>query len=430
MADHKQRLRIASCKLETTSGTYEPMLAADAALKIYYAQSNFEATSEEYEREIASATFSREPALKGITRGVVTVQAEVRGSGGTGAVTDLPSWDPWIQACGMTNIDCYYSADVTISAQDLATIRAGMEFESGPDKFKVIAIDTTSVSGDQFKANLVAWESAGTIDTKDGAFTRVGGGETITLTVTTGAFAAYGRGYKFDSGSTSTYSAALWHPYGDGTNSTVHEIRGATGAVSFTANGVGEPMLMNFTITGSLEGENDRTTLTAIPYEEVIPPLFNGVDFRTQVASATGTGTYQYSNADTTANYQEGNEICINNWSLEVANDVVDDECATATGGVKGTAITGRTVSGSHNPRLLEKAVHSYFDDWDEYRNGSHKLTVGDTPGNIVDFFVPNVLYSQYSLGESNGFTTSVLPFGAFTPWATEGDNELFIVSR
>ena len=99
MADHFEQRKIVGIVEEQTSGTfYDNFAVGDCNLAAFIDSIEYSAESETYERNVATPTYSEDVDIIARESGTIRARAEVRGSGVVS--TTVPSWAPWIEACG------------------------------------------------------------------------------------------------------------------------------------------------------------------------------------------------------------------------------------------------------------------------------------------------------------------------------------------
>jgi hypothetical protein len=443
MSDHKTRLKVAAIAVESVAGTFEDgspatdsvRTPANCALKVIAPQTAFNAGSDVFERDVAGKTFSREPSIVSRKVGTITAQAEVRGAGGT--ITTVVSYDLWLKSCGMTraaaevftvditgspaggNFDQAY-AGMTLTSDDSPTQATAKLIYINPNLLEEGSPQTESGADDCLIYDQSSPASAG-------AATWTGTGKDGSTTVTIAAEAApvpYGNVYYFQSTGLSHYSCALYNPYNNSVpeDSTRQSLEGCSGNLSFSAGNIGEPMFMNYTLTGKVNDQDDVPLPQSIPFETVVPPPFNGVNL--EIMNTDVVMTSPDDSQSPPAN------VCINTMNLDFNNDIQNDECATVSGGVKKVDINGRSPTASFNPRLLEEAIHNFFDDWNLQRDAVMRMKMGSAVGNRVEMIMTRTRYTTYETTDLNGNVVTPLAMGLYTPQGDPGDNEFYYITR
>lgn len=99
MSDHFENRKIVGIVEQDQPDTFKDgFAAANCNLQAYVDSIEFAAESETYERNVASPTYSQDVDIIARESGTIRARAEVRGSGTS--KTTVPSWAPWVEACG------------------------------------------------------------------------------------------------------------------------------------------------------------------------------------------------------------------------------------------------------------------------------------------------------------------------------------------
>ena len=130
--------------------------------------------------------------------------------------------------------------------------------------------------------------------------------------------------------------------------------------------------------------------------------------------------------------YQDGTATCINNFSVNVANEVGFLECTKSTTGRSAGRLTKRTVTGSFNPFKDDTSVANYTSFNTE---ASFSLFVslyipdatnGISLGDVVGIYLPNCIITEKNVADINGVLTDEMNFQA-TGGANGSETDIYV---
>jgi hypothetical protein len=378
-----------------TPGTYSgPYIAGDLVMRIF-GEPDFQTNPVLHDVIPVKEDFSTDPSLVGSIPAKLTFRGMLTASGNS-TVTTVPDWSIAMAACGMQ----YATLESITTSGTTGTAIAGEVFDQA-----------TSLATGRF----VKYDGVGTavyFHTITGSEndTDVWTGATSGATFTPTTVATdYGIVHYPDS-SVVSYSCGLMSPYGVSTKATEQSLAGGRGSWSMSADAVGAPIYIDYSIEGAMHDVLDEGTLPT-PTRQAPASL-----------GFKGTGMFTAIGADA-ANIQ------LNNWSLASGITTELPENANVAAGISYAMHTGRQFTGSFNPMLVDEASHNFWDDLSAGTEGAMDFTIGSVAGDIVDFHAPRAVYRGYG-NESRGALRGLnLPFGLHRDGGI-ADNEIWITTR
>ena len=368
-------------KREATEGTAVTPTADDAKLKVY--DPAYDYAPELHNREPSRKFLGQVKGVVGKIPATISWRSPVKGSGSVGT---RPAFDAALVACGFTG--------AAISAMTLASI-TGTTFQPG----ETITGSSSSATG------RVVTECAavgtpmrfvsltGTFNTDD---VITGGTSGVTASVDAAPIASQGWEYKRDSSSPS----ATVSYYLDGK---LNKARGCRGNVTIDAR-AGEPAMFGFSFSGEHLSESDAALLT-VTEETTVEPVVESASYSFR------------SRTD-----------CIDTFTIDAGNDVVERTCASASRGVKSFRITNWHPTISIDPEDVLVATASFRADLEARRSGRFYMEIGSDAGNRIAIAAPSFAYSGAAEGDRNGISTRNLTLDLMVKDTTDGDDELTIV--
>lgn len=168
----------------------------------------------------------------------------------------------------------------------------------------------------------------------------------------------------------------------------------------------GQIPTIDWSFQGLYESKSDTALLTGLSAPTTQPEAFLGATF------TVGGGSYA---------------PCFNNLTIDAANEVVFEECATEASGYKQAVIVGRSPNGSIDPTLDPVATYDFVDEMLTDSTGAMNCVIGSTAGNIVTIAAPAVMIDSVGFTELNGGIAGENVNLRFVRNATSGDDELTI---
>lgn len=454
-------------KRETSEAVNAVPLAADAVLVF---EPSISDSVETTDRVPAGSSLSREVVPTGRRTRTIGFQSDLRGSGDTsGSPVDAPDWGPMIECSAYetatlrtvpvspTSGDGYHLGEIVQQSSSVRAIVCGMFDGAGAfthrlgDTGSLVVIELTGTL-----ANTVALtgESSGTVAdggtvadyagrgykptsekvitlTASGGFTGGGadpvasdvvtierssvqvglaqvttinaGGTSIEVTILDGEVASGDAVIASATASatltsppvmTKTPSATIRHNL-DGR---ARDLIGARGDFEITAD-AGSPLSISWTWSGDPATAVDALPVATAGLGSIRAPRL----FAADGAVCTYARTVNVPDDSDTA--QPVLRLATKSVSYSSGNSVAPDLDANSAGGARGANVTDRdpTFSATVNQ------AHSGF-DWEDFRDNSRTVhagvVVGNTPGNIVGFVIPNGQVLEANIGDSDGVAT------------------------
>jgi hypothetical protein len=187
----------------------------------------------------------------------------------------------------------------------------------------------------------------------------------------------------------------------DAGSAVLHKVTGARGNVSFDIT-AGQIAMANFQFQGFYNTASDVTRPTGMAYETTKPPIVESASM-----SFSGVST-----------------LCVQNVSIEMANELQQNECINASGAISEFAITGRKPNGTMNPEMTSVATIDLQSLMLTPTESVLSIALGSTAGNKITFSAPKVTIDNISAGDKNGILVNDLPI-RFNQ--SSGDDELSI---
>lgn len=180
----------------------------------------------------------------------------------------------------------------------------------------------------------------------------------------------------------------------------MYGMRGARGTWELTGE-AGNPIEIRFTFTGLIEGIGDVTIPTAT-YESTLPPVFKNGSF----------------------NYQGNESLVVSALRLSIGNQVAVRPSVSASDGIAGIVITGRTPEGGFDPESVLETEEAFHTEWLQGTLKNLRVNVGTTPGNRIEIYCPRIQIKELRNTERDGIWAHEI---TFHPALESGDDEIQI---
>ena len=192
-------------------------------------------------------------------------------------------------------------------------------------------------------------------------------------------------------------------------------LQGARGTVSLSGT-IGEPMLLNFTFNGVKTAAIDGGGVSSVTYDDATPPVLLGVN------ATVGDST------STTVALQKS--FCANSFSLDFANDVQYRRCMSASTGIDGIYINGRTPAGTFDPEQFAELDFAYMSNFFSAAAMRMDFNVGTTAPNLFRMKLNNMAITSVGQSDRNGVIVRDIGFALHSGSGTSltGDNEFAII--
>lgn len=171
-------------------------------------------------------------------------------------------------------------------------------------------------------------------------------------------------------------------------NARLHKITGARGTVNIRAE-AGQLAIAEFSFSGIYNAVSDVSAPAAPTFETTTPPIVQSAAFAI--------------NSVTT--------LIAQSLSLDIGNDLVQQDDISSAGGLKGFQIVGRKPTGSFAPEAVLVATYAWWTDWLAATQRAMTLAIGATAGNICTITAPKVTTDQISEGDRNSITVDEVTF-------------------
>jgi hypothetical protein len=168
----------------------------------------------------------------------------------------------------------------------------------------------------------------------------------------------------------------------------LHKILGAVVTnleIVLPAGGLGK---LNWTLRGLYAEPTDVGVPSGCVYDSPVPPIVESAAF-------TLDGVTDY---------------VINQLSIVIANDVALRGDVISAAGVKGFAITGRTVTGSMDPEAMTKATVNIWDIWTLNTTKALSIVIGTGTGRKWTITAASVSLDNIDSGDREGIRTFEIP--------------------
>jgi len=178
-----------------------------------------------------------------------------------------------------------------------------------------------------------------------------------------------------------SYSVCAWH---DGIK---YAIKGAAGNVVFTWT-MGQGVEAAFTFSGAYVDNEDEAVPTPVTVSNEVAPTFLDAGFSVL-----------------------GDEVCIESFSVDMNGVLARIVCANDANGVKGYAITDRTIQGTMNPNQELVADKDFLGEWRAGTVGALLHAALGAATNQITFNAPVVQYDTPGVGDREGIQILDIPF-------------------
>jgi len=373
----RTRARLFLVDAEAVSGTAEALTPAADACKIENLQ--IEAPVEVEQTNEHQAGLDASASIPGAVPSRMSGDVLIKGAGTAGVA---PEGGPLLRGAGLSQT--LQAAAIADTAQAGAagslTLAAG---ESAVDNIHVgKVIKITGGTGTLNEARLIS----GYVGSSKVA--SVYPDWSVTPDVTTTYNIAANALYVPASTGMETITAFGYLMPASGTTARLQKIVGGVAGMTMRvpANKVGR---YSFSMLGKLpENPTDPTTPTGTAYDTPTAPAFIGADA-----------------------YLGGVAIQINEFSLDLGNDVKLAVDPTEANGYDAAFVNERRIVGSIDPRISDLATRDIFADLRAPTRRDLWLRWGTASGNSVSLWIPNFQYTGVGHGDADGVITQVAPF-------------------
>ena len=420
-------------KAEASYGNDPTPTPAANALRVF--DPLVKVNSEKLERPVVRASLSQIPHLIGKKSVEVTFQTELKGSGLLGTSPEIA---PLLLACGLAESYGALGAE-SLNEPDFAAhtkwddagdmnsesgnaaythsggsgtltqIAANLAVAGVANKRYALTYTITGYSGDPAATITTAFAAeAVTLDLSDGTHTvyfiaaAAPTDFVISATSASGGFTLDDITLKavgevvYDPASTALGSVTIW-VYNDGL---LHKILGCRGSWEFTGEAGMQPRI-SWTFQGLYATPTDAAIPAGAAFDSTEGPVFQGATF--------DWGNYS---------------ARIQQLSLNMNNEIGQDEDVTSAHGIAGFEIVNRTPGGSINPKAVTEATRAFWANWEAGSGATLQAIIGTVAANIIqiDSDTNGCVKESIDWGERNGIRIYDIPFGLY---GGSGDDEI-----
>lgn len=371
-------------KVETAYGEDAAPEAADALMML--SGSTVTPTGEAVSNDRISPSLSPVPHVNGKLASGYTGRHELRGGGLEGSAVRRPETDALLRACGMA---CESVVFVPVS-ESVAACVPGETITGAGSGATGIFLAEVSAHGVQ---GLILAGVQGDFAPDE----ELAGSESSAQVTAAGSII---QGWRYIPVSDpSAMSSVTLYSFMDGHR---HRLPGARGTLSLELPN-GAPGIFSFSLNGRYV-RPDEVEQPVPDIDPALPPL--AVDMGLQIGAYSPQGV-------TALNF-------------DLANTVVRDDDINAADGVRGFSITGRTPSGSLDPKADSLANMNPFTSWETGETARVQALVGSAPGNRILVLAPAVQHSEApAYADREGRNTYSL---SFKLTGVHGDDEFQLI--
>lgn len=194
----------------------------------------------------------------------------------------------------------------------------------------------------------------------------------------------------------------------------LHRVKGARG--TFTAEGeAGGFGTFTFTFTGDFEPAVDDTFPANPVFENIVP-------VQVELAAGIALGGKDFDPTD-----PDETNLCVQGFSIDIANEVVPRECINDPNSLAGAIIVGRNPVATFNPETVLEGEAPFWGNLDVGERIVWSQRVGSVQGNVVSFHAPYAQYTGITYVNRNEIRAYDVNMRLATPTDT-GNDELRIV--
>ena len=369
-------------KVEASEGTAEVLAAADVVMEVEELEQVPQL--EMVERNPLRADLSPTAAVVGIQAGEITGRTELK----PGLLaTDDPNAHRVMLALGMQQ---HTAKRVDLTAAPTGTFIPGEYITGGGSGTGFFSNVLTGPDRMEF-VELVAFVASEVIT---GSIS----GATATVNATP-AEVTIGKGYRPDSVGPSSFTAAVMQ---DGLKK---EIFGSRGDGSIEIAGTGQVAFLAYTLNGAMVTPVDTALFTGVSIPNVVPETFKG--------GALQAGT---------------DALCVDSFTLNLANTVARRVCSDAATGIKSYKITERGPTVSIDPEQELEATIAFMGKLFGGTEFGFLAQIGSTALKRVRIMASRAQYTELGNADRESLATYAATLRLNRGKAPSGDDEYIIV--
>jgi hypothetical protein len=402
-----------------TEGTYNAAVESATYANILLFEPKAVVNVAQHERNPLRSDIGALPSIPGSRLGNITFRTEVKGSGTPGTA---PAWGVLLRACGFgETVESGTASNTAIAARpgNKSTVVIGPAITGTFNGAKngryvltleSLSVDTSAVFRWQFFPDDGTAFSTGTVTITDTNPTVMNSALSLATTLDPNTSTTGWRiGDQWTFRATSSSSVQVVYKtvsdpacldlaiYQDGRLFKFHSARGSVRL----AGRVGEPAMLEFTFQAVPQGEpSDSALLTGIAFDDVTPPVFQGV-----VATLGGV-----------------EPACYSTFEMDVQNVLSARQCAGSASGYDSVKVTDRNVTGSLDTEAELIAAATPHADMYAGALNELDLTWGEDAGNIININARNVQVLGVDDSEREGIRVDALSLGFRAPEYDAGD--------
>jgi hypothetical protein len=415
-----------------TEGSYDPTVEAGAHANVLLYDPTLNYDVAQYERDPVRPQMGKLASLSGSRLAVIKMMTELKGSGTAGTA---PAWGKLLKGCGFGETIESGVASNTVPAKHPQHRNSTVEITptltgtfSGTKNgiffltLESLVADTSATFRWQFFPDDGTAGSTGTVAMTTTGPTAMTLGLSLSLALdpnssTTG----FVLGDQWTFRATSSTSVRVSYKtnvaqslipclnvayYEDGRIFKVHSVRGN---MELAAQ-IGQPVMMTFEFRGVPEEEVDGALLSGISFDDVVPPVFQGV-----IADLGGSSPQ-----------------CFSEFTLNMGNVLSPRQCAEADSGYLAVRIPDRDITASINPEAALLADDNPFAKLFSGATDALAIQIGTVAGNIIEINARYVQTVGVDDAEREGYRVDARKLALRAPEFDAGGDyfELEIVAR
>lgn len=381
-----------------------------------------------FDRNPNRAQIGSLPGVPTTTSARVTFRVELKGSGTAGVA---PSYGPLLRACGMsqvintgTAITGAFIRDNQVSTGSVTPTSGGTFTGAKSGRLEILVLAVVTDTSVTFQATFYPADGSAPVSddfTQSAAtavtLTGVAGGVTVDFGDPSAATAGIAVGDRFIAKLTSDQEVSVTYEPIDAAipvvdmsllqDGRVKRLYSARGNVRVVGT-FSEIAFLEFEFLGVPVDDDDTALLTAIVYEDTVPPPFLNLQ-DTELAGQDPSNCYTAIEVD-------------------MGNQLVMRPCAVGhPSGFASARINSRAVTATADPEAQLVAVVDLFSQLREGDVFPFVWTLGSTPGNIIEFSAPRAQITNITQGDRDGILIDQLDMRLNQPaYDAGGDYEEF----
>lgn len=378
MSDFLTRNRLQLAKVETTSGTDAvPVAATDAVL---VEEPRATPNMELEQTDEVTGSLDNTQSIVGGGFAEHTARFFAKGSGVPGTA---PEFGPYLQAAalGLTTLAADSSGTAQAGAAGTITLAAG----APATDLTGFVIETTGGTGPGQTRIITAYNTGTKVATIYPNWTVVPDATTTYAVRAGNLYVPVSTGLK-------TLTSYLYLKNSGAGDAVLKKLIGGAANLSFAVQ-TRQTGKFTATVRGQLTDPASVSNPTGAVFDAVRPRPLRDAD------AVLG-----------------GEQVCFRNFTLDLGNEITQGDCPGQEYGFDPARVTSRKITGRINPQMLTLASRDPFQDLVNGTNQKLWLNWGETAGNRVSIFLPNIAYTGHEEDDLDGISADGLPFEATGP--------------